>query len=121
MIPSLQSAADLHKGGISAEVIDLRTVKPWDRAIVFESVKKTGRLVVVDGGWSTSGFAAEVSAVVSENMFGHLRAPIRRVTLPDSPAPASRALEHVYYPKSDDVSSAVHETMNGEKSLKRVQ
>ena len=76
--------------------------------------------VVVDGGWHTSGFAAEISAVASENLFGHLRAPVRRVTLPDSPAPASRTLEKVYYPNSQDITKAVRELLNCNETTRGV-
>jgi len=88
---------------IDVELIDLRTVKPIDQTLICESVKKTGRLVVVDGGWKTCGIAAEISAVVSENVFSYLRAPTERITLPDCPAPASSVLENVYYRTSEDI------------------
>ncbi len=97
----------LIKGGIDAELIDLRSLKPLDTELLFASVKKTGRLVVVDGGWKTCGVAAEVSALVCENIFKYLKAPIRRITLPDIPAPASSALESIYYPKAKDICKAV--------------
>lgn len=98
---SMKASKELEKEGIDAEVIDLRSVKPLDEALLFESVKKTGRLVVADGGWKTCGMAAEVAARVSEKAFSYLKAPILRVTLPDVPAPASRVLEKEYYPNSD--------------------
>lgn len=95
---SMKASKELEKEGIDAEVIDLRSVKPFDEALLFESVKKTGRLIIGDGGWKTCGVAAEVAARVSEKAFGYLKAPISRVTLPDAPAPASRVLENEYYP-----------------------
>jgi pyruvate/2-oxoglutarate/acetoin dehydrogenase E1 component len=99
--------------GIETEIIDLRSVKPLDEALLFESVKKTGRLVVADGGWKTCGMAAEVSARVSETVFEYLKAPIARVTLPDSPAPASRVLEKEYYPDSKTIVDAVKIVLGG--------
>jgi pyruvate/2-oxoglutarate/acetoin dehydrogenase E1 component len=93
--------------GISAEVIDIRTLKPLDRNLILSSVKKTGRAVIADGGWKSFGAAAEISAVLSEEGFRFLKAPIARVTLPDVPAPASSALEEAYYPKARDVVEAV--------------
>jgi pyruvate/2-oxoglutarate/acetoin dehydrogenase E1 component len=104
---SLKSSLELERAGIKPEVIDLRSAKPLDEALLFESVKKTGRLVVADGGWKTCGMAAEVSARVSEGIFEYLKAPVVRVTLPDSPAPASRVLEKEYYPNSKTIADAV--------------
>ncbi len=111
----LESAVELRTQGISAEVIDLRTIKPWDQTLVLDSVRKTSRLIVVDPGWRTCGYAAEVSAVVSEVLFGRMAAPVRRVTLPDAPAPASRSLEQAYYPTSDDIVRSVFELLNKER------
>lgn len=107
VVESLRAAESLKSEGIDAEVIDLCSVKPLDETLLFESVKKTGRLVIADGGWRTCGLAAEVSALISENVFDYLKAPILRVTLPDSPAPASRTLEGIYYAKAQDICGAV--------------
>jgi pyruvate dehydrogenase E1 component beta subunit len=95
---SIKASEELEKEGIDVEVIDLRSVKPLDETLLFESLRKTGKLVVVDGSWKTCGMAAEISALISENIFDVLKAPIMRVTLPDAPAPASRTLEKEYYP-----------------------
>jgi len=102
-----QAVKGLVKEGIDAELIDLRSLKPLDTELLFASVKKTGRLVVVDGGWKTCGVAAEVSALICENIFKYLKAPIIRITLPDTPAPASFALEQLYYPRAKDISEVV--------------
>lgn len=96
--------------GVRAELIDLRSAKPWDEAMVLESVHKTRRLVVLDGGWRTCGFAAEVVATVAEKAHGRLAAPVRRVTLPDVPAPAARTLEAAYYPDAAVVAEAIRAT-----------
>jgi len=104
---SIRASECLEKEGIGVEVIDLRSVKPLDRALIFKSLRKTKKLVVVDGGWKTCGLAAEISALTSENMFKYLKAPIERVTLPDSPAPASQALERSYYPNKENIITAV--------------
>ena len=106
------AARELEQGGIDAEVIDLRTIKPLDKACILDSVRKTGRLVIADGGWRSFGVAAEVAALVSEEAFHCLRAPIVRVTLPDCPAPASRTLEAVYYPTEKDIVAAVQKVIN---------
>jgi pyruvate dehydrogenase E1 component beta subunit len=104
---SLKASEMLAKEGINIEVIDLRTVKPLDENLILASVQKTGRLVVVDGGWRTCGLSAEVSALVSERAFGALKASVVRITLPDCPAPASAILENAYYRTSTDIIRAV--------------
>jgi pyruvate dehydrogenase E1 component beta subunit len=109
MVPRVcQLVPELEEAGIDAEIIDLRSVKPWDRECVLDSVRKTGRLVVVEEAWSTCGVAAEISATVAEHAFDALRTPVCRVCLPDVPAPASRVLEAAYYIRRDDVLQAVH-------------
>lgn len=94
---SVKAASELAEGGVDAEVIDLRSIKPWDKDLVFESVRKTGRLVIADGAWKTCGVAAEIAATVAGEAFESLEAPIERVCLPDLPAPMSAPLEEAYY------------------------
>jgi len=108
---ALKAAVQLAEEGMSVEVIDLRTVKPLDEEIILESVKKTGRLVVADGGWRTCGLASEVSALVSEKAFGCLKAAVVRLTLPDCPAPASATLEKAYYNTSANIVHVVRDIM----------
>jgi pyruvate dehydrogenase E1 component beta subunit len=108
---ALKATQELEKRGIDVELIDLRTVKPIDEELLLNSVKKTGRIVIADGGWKTCGIAAEISALVSENIFEYLKAPIRRVTLPDTPAPASSILEKDYYPTYKDIVNAAKNIM----------
>jgi len=104
---ALKAAEALNNDGISAEVIDIRSVKPLDEDIILRSVRKTGRVIIADGGWKTCGFSAELAAIVAEKAFHSLRCPIIRVTLPDAPAPASGPLENVYYPRAANIISAV--------------
>lgn len=105
---AIKAAESVEKEGIDIEIIDLLSLKPLDENIIFESVKKTGRLVIADGGWKTCGIAAEISARVAEsNILKQLKAPITRVSLPDTPAPASSVLEKVYYKKAEDIVSSV--------------
>jgi pyruvate/2-oxoglutarate/acetoin dehydrogenase E1 component len=108
---AIKAADALKKERIDAEVVDPVSLKPLDKNLLFESVKKTGRLVIADGGWKTCGTAAEISALVTENIFAHLEAPILRVALPDSPAPASFALEQAYYRTAKDIVAAVKKVM----------
>ena len=111
---SLKAAEQLEREGIAVEVIDLRTVKPWDEACVLESVKKTGRVVIADTGWKTCGVSAEVAARVAESAFESLRAPILRVALPDVPTPTSAVLERAYYPGPDQLVAAVRQVLGEE-------
>ena len=112
---SMKAVEELIGEGIDVEFIDLRTVKPIDQDIILESVKKTGRLVIADGGWKTCGLAAEISATVSENGFDYLKSPIKRVTLPDCPAPASPELEKAYYRDSEDIVEAIKHILEGQR------
>ncbi len=108
---SVKAASALSREGIDVEVIDVRSLKPLDDQMILESVRKTGRLVVADGGWRTCGAAAEITARVVEEAFDSLKAPVIRVTLPDAPAPMSRELEQVYYRTSEHIQDAVHRVL----------
>jgi pyruvate dehydrogenase E1 component beta subunit len=101
-LEAIRAAEHLAEIGISAEVIDIRSLRPWDEETVFASVRKTGRLLVTDTGWSTVGFSAEVLARVAEEGIKMAAAP-RRVCLPDSPTPSSPGLAAHYYPNSTDL------------------
>jgi pyruvate/2-oxoglutarate/acetoin dehydrogenase E1 component len=104
---SMDAAAELAKAGISAEVVDLRVVNPLNMDEVVESVKKTHRLLVIDGGWSCCGLAGEIIAGVVERVpVGTLVRSPARITLPPAPAPTSRALEATYYPSAASVAAA---------------
>ena len=106
-----KAAESLENEGIDAEVVDLRSLKPLDEALLIESVKKTGRLVVADASWRICSAASEISAIVASDAFEYLKAPIMRVTLPDTPAPASSTLERVFYPDAEDIISAVKKVL----------
>ena len=107
---AMKAAENLALEGLDVEVIDLRTVKPLDREMILNSVRKTGRVVVADVGWKSFGVSAEIAALVVENAFDALKAPVLRVALPDCPAPASRNLEEAYYPKALDICKAIMES-----------
>jgi len=104
---SLQAAEQLDAEGCSVEVIDLRTISPWDRDIVCESVQRTGRLVVVHEDTLTAGFGAEVSAWVAEHCFWALDAPVTRVTALDTFVAYEPSLEHAILPQVEDIVAAV--------------
>ncbi|MBP7865766.1 MAG: alpha-ketoacid dehydrogenase subunit beta [Acidobacteria bacterium] len=108
---ALEAAAALAGEGIGLEVIDLRSVKPFDGALILESIRKTGRLVVADPGWASFGVSAEIAAFAAEKGFRVLKAPVARVALPDCPAPAARTLEEAYYPNRGDIAGAVRRTL----------
>jgi pyruvate/2-oxoglutarate/acetoin dehydrogenase E1 component len=103
----------LEKEGIKAEIIDLRSAKPLDEETLTASVTKTGRAIVVDGGWRTCGFSAEVSTVIHEKCFAFLKAPVVRVAIPDIPAPAARTLEEAYYYGVDAIVNAARRLISG--------
>ncbi|OLR95311.1 alpha-ketoacid dehydrogenase subunit beta [Actinokineospora bangkokensis] len=101
-----RAAEQLAACGVEVEVVDVRSLRPLDDRVICESVARTGRLVVADTSWSRYGFAAEVAAVVAENVPEALRAPVRRVTPPDSPAPVSWPLEQAWHPGADALVAA---------------
>jgi pyruvate dehydrogenase E1 component beta subunit len=106
----LQAAEKLSQQGISPEVVDLRVLNPLKREVIVKSVAKTGRLLAVDGDWSTCGMAAEVIASAVEQVPpAVLRVKPRRLTLPDAPAPTSKPLEKAYYFKAEDIFREVVE------------
>lgn len=105
----MQAATLLAAEGIEAEVIDLRTIKPLDEAIVLESLKKTGRIVAVDTAWMKGGVCAEIGCLAAEKGFADLKAPVARVGLPDVPAPAGYTLEQFYYPDAARIAAAARD------------
>jgi pyruvate dehydrogenase E1 component beta subunit len=106
-LDAVRAADVLAAQGISAEVIDLRTLAPLDDAPILESVRRTGHLVVADQGTLTAGYAAEIVARVTEKAFADLKSAPRRITLPDTPTPTSRALANYYYPTPGHIVAAV--------------
>ena len=103
---ALKAADELAKENISAEVVDLRTLKPMDTEAIIESVKKTGRVVTVEEGWRQSGVGAEIAASVTEQAFDWLDAPVTRVTGKDVPMPYAANLEKLALPSVADVVAA---------------
>ena len=108
---AIEAARSLMEQGIDVEIIDIRSLKPLDEDLLLKSIKKTGRMVVIDGGWKTCGVGAEIAALVAEKAFADLQAPVARVSLPDAPAPASGVLEKAYYPDAEDIVSAAKEAL----------
>jgi acetoin:2,6-dichlorophenolindophenol oxidoreductase subunit beta len=104
-LEALRAADALAGEGISAAVVDVRTIKPLDTTLIVEAVRKTGRLIAVDGAWRTGGFAAEIITSVVERL-GTLAAPPRRITFPDLPTPSTPSLANLYYPRAIDIVKA---------------
>jgi pyruvate dehydrogenase E1 component beta subunit len=110
MVHKALKAADTLAGeGINVEVIDPRTIVPLDKGTIIDSVKKTGRLVIVDEDHERCGISAELSAIITEQAFGSLRAPIKRVATPTVPIPFSPVLEDAVIPNEDRIIKAVKE------------
>lgn len=107
----LQAAETLAGEGISAEVIDLRTLKPLDEATILASVRKTGRAVVVHEASRTCGIGAEVAASIAEHAFVSLKAPVLRLAGPDTPAPASYPLEQAFVPQAAAIVGGVRKML----------
>ena len=105
----MDAAAELAKEGIEAEVLDLRTIQPLDKDSILTSVKKTNRLLVVHEDTRFGGVAGEIAAIVFENAFDDLDAPVRRVTALDTPVPYSPPLEERFLPQMKDVVIAARE------------
>jgi pyruvate dehydrogenase E1 component beta subunit len=108
---ALEAAAKLEAEGISAEVIDLRTLRPMDTATVIESVKKTNRVVTVEEGWAPCGVGAEIGWQVTQHAFDYLDAPPARVTQEDVPLPYAANLEALSLPNADKIVRAVKAVM----------
>jgi pyruvate dehydrogenase E1 component beta subunit len=108
---ALAAAAELESSGVSVEVVDPRTLVPLDSATILQSVEKTGRLVVADPAHRTCSAASEIAALVAEDGFWSLKAPIQRVTTPASHVPYSPALEKQMYPTSEKIAQAVRRTL----------
>ena len=111
VVETMAAAAELEKHGIDVEVIDPRSLKPLDEALILESVKKTRHLVVADTGWKTGGVAAEISATIAEKGFGYLKSPVKRVASLDIPTPASNILEAKFYAGKADIAAACLEAL----------
>ena len=107
----LKAAEELEKDGVNAEVINLRSLRPFDREAVARSAKKTGRVVIVEEGWPQCGVGSEIAACVNEDAFDYLDAPVERVTGVDIPMPYAANLEAMALPKPADIVSVAKRTL----------
>lgn len=107
MLRVVEAAADLLKGEASVEIVDLRTLYPWDRDAVLSSAKRTGRLLIVHEAVETGGFGAEIAASAGEALFGELKAPVRRLGAPRIPIPYAPPLEDICRVNPAQIADAV--------------
>jgi pyruvate dehydrogenase E1 component beta subunit len=107
MLHALKAAEALEREGVSAEVVDLRTIRPMDSEAIIRSVKKTGRCVTVEEGWPQSGVGAEIMAKIMEEAFDYLDAPVVRITGKDVPLPYAANLEKLALPNAEEIAVAV--------------
>ena len=108
---ALQAAEELDKDGIKAEIIDPRTIRPLDKEMILESVRKTNRCVIVQEGWKFCGTAAEIASMIYEEALDYLDAPVARVTSEDVPMPFADNLEKAIMPSKEKVVKAVKDVM----------
>jgi 2-oxoisovalerate dehydrogenase E1 component beta subunit len=94
---------------VSVEIVDLRTVMPWDKGAVLESARKTSKVLVLHEDTRTGGFGAEIAATIAEEAFEDLDAPVKRIAAPDTPVPFSPPLEKAFIPQVDDVAAGLRE------------
>ncbi|MEM1121182.1 MAG: pyruvate dehydrogenase complex E1 component subunit beta [Bacteroidota bacterium] len=111
VLECLAAADELAKEGISAEVIDLRTIRPMDHATIIESVKKTNRLVAVDESWPFAGVSSEIAYITQKHAFDYLDAPVIRVNAADTSLPYAPTLVEAYMPNASKIIKAVKEVM----------
>jgi len=111
VVTSVAAAKTLAEQGIEAEVVDPRTLRPLDEDLIFESVRKTNRCVVVEEGWRMAGFGAEIADRIQRECFDDLDAPVLRVTSEDVPMPYAKTLEKSYLPQPDKVVAAVKKVL----------
>ncbi|MBF9295626.1 alpha-ketoacid dehydrogenase subunit beta, partial [Staphylococcus epidermidis] len=107
-----ETADRLEEDNVSVEVIDLRSVSPWDQDTVLESVKKTGRLIVIDESSPQCNIAGDVASVIGDIGFDYLDGPIKKVTAPDTPVPFASNLEATYIPNADKVLDVASELVD---------
>jgi len=104
-----EAAQQLAADDVSVEVIDLRSVMPWDKQAVLESVRKTSKVLVLHEDTRTGGFGGEIAATIAEEAFEELDAPVKRIAAPDTPVPFSPPLEKAFIPQVDDVAAGLRE------------
>ncbi|MEL0537414.1 alpha-ketoacid dehydrogenase subunit beta [Staphylococcus debuckii] len=115
---ALDTADKLAEDNVSAEVIDLRSISPWDEETVLDSVKKTGRLIVIDESNPQCNIAGDVASTIGDVGFDYLDGPIKKITAPDTPVPFAQNLEQAYIPSVDKVLDVANELIEDLKKVK---
>lgn len=109
---ALVAAKALEQFAVDVEVVDARSIRPLDERTILASIHKTGRLIVADTSWGLCGFASEIAALVAEQAFRSLKCAVRRITLPDCPAPVAHSLEEAFYPTPQHIVTVALGMMN---------
>jgi len=104
---ALIAAETLEKEGVDVEIIDVRSIRPLDESTILNSLEKTGHLLALDTSWELCGFSSEVAALAAEKGYYHLKAPVKRMSLANCPAPVSYTLESAFYPKASNIVKTV--------------
>src|SRR5947199_10213002 len=104
-----EAAQQLESDGVSTEIVDLRSIMPWDKEAVLESVRKTSKVLVLHEDTRTGGFGGEIAATIAEEAFEDLDAPVKRIAAPDTPVPFSPALEKAFLPQVDHAVRGIKE------------
>jgi pyruvate dehydrogenase E1 component beta subunit len=117
LIEALGAVEQMDAAGVSAEIIDLRTISPWDKETVYASVAKTGRCLIVHEAVTAFGVGAEIAATLQSRFFGKLKAPVGRLGAPYAPVPFSKPLESAYAPDSRRIADAAIALATKEHSI----
>jgi 2-oxoisovalerate dehydrogenase E1 component beta subunit len=104
-----EAAEQLAADGVEVEILDLRTLIPWDKERVLAEVERCSKVLVLHEDTRTGGFGAEIAATIAEESFEHLDAPVKRIAAPDTPVPFSPPLEKAFIPQVEDVAAGLRE------------
>lgn len=113
---AMLAADELANHGVEAEIVDLRSIRPLDEETVLASVRKTGRVIAADTSWELCGVASEIAGLCAEKAFSALKAPVRRLSLADCPAPVSAELEKAFYPRASTIARLALRVMGADPS-----
>lgn len=116
VVEAMLAARMLEEEGISVEVVDIRSLRPLDEETILASIRKTGRLIVADTSWEAYGLVSEIAALAAEKAFTELKAPVRRIALPNCPTPVSKSLEDVFYPKASNLVRTAFDMLDRRES-----
>ena len=107
MVEAINALGATDQAGISVELIDLRSISPWDRQTILRSAEKTGRILIIHEAVTQFGVGAEIACSISESLFGKLKKPVKRLGAPYSPVPFAKPLETAYMPNAASIADAI--------------